>query len=975
MAGVGVRVLGGVRLDGGGEEVPVGGVQSERLLGMLVASIRRPVEADVLRTTLWGPSGSGRDTVSSLRMAVSRLRRRLDHIGLTGALVGERGAYRLDVPPETVDADLLLDLTARARTQAVTDPGRAITTLESALSLWRGEPFGSLASEEWASGTATRLTELRLAAEEELADLQLDMHREAAIVDRLQLAAEEQPLRERRWVQLATALYRLGRQGHALRALHRARTILRDELGIEPGEDLRRVEKAVLAQDPSLYGSTTAGGGPLSVGEPRLVGRDADIEHVARLVERNRLVTIEGLAGVGKSALARAVVTTRRAGPVVVASLHGLSGESVVGLAVATAAGIAGVDDPADVPAALAGRLRARGALLVFDGAEEAGPLVADLVDAFLAVSPDAHVLVTSRVPIGSAGEVRYHVEPLGVGTPEAPGPAVELFLDRVGHPNREDAFAVCARSGGLPLALELAAASDDQPSAVAEQTVLDAVRWSTDALADESRRLLARAVLLPDGLTAAGAAQLAGLPADSGRVVLAPLLHARLLTAPFVRGARARYLAHDAVRDAVVGQSDAAELDLARAAVVDHLLTVGRAVGELSHPSTLAELPAGEAELGNIRHWLSQTDGSEQGLRLAVATAPIWSEAGLGGEGSRWLRAHLDATDNRADAVDPLLRAQAAVAVPAVAGFFAASVLDGHRLEEARRVADEHGALRLWAFVTAHLAIARGWAGDVAGARELLEGPLTTRRLAELDDPWLDAHRDRLLALSWAIGGDFMRGHRALNGLATRFLDLGDPSGAVGILFVRAWLARSAGALQAAAPDLAWARELAATGGARGTQAVIAAELAHLARLRGEPSAIPSLVAAVDDLERVGNPRSAAAQRRDLGSWRIADGDVAGGLADLRAALPLLLRADRRSAAVALAEVARALGDNDPLAAARCAGAARHLLTTGSGPSPASDQVDLVHATAARFDSVSTAVDEAVALTDIAILEAAGAI
>lgn len=205
--------------------------------------------------------------------------------------------------------------------------------------------------------------------------------------------------------------------------------------------------------------------------------------------------------------------------------------------------------------------------------------------------------------------------------------------------------------------------------------------------------------------------------------------------------------------------------------------------------------------------------------------------------------------------------------------------------------------------------------------------------RLADLDDPRMEVERDRLLALAAAVTGRFDEARCRLGALLPRSPGVGGPSAAMQIHFVRAWLARAAGDMEAAAEDLVRARELATTGAARGIRALVGAELAHLARHHSDPAAPTLLIDAIDELERAGNLRSAAVQRRDLGCWRLEDGDRTSGLLELRTALPALLRTDQRAAAVGLAEIAAAVSTTRPQDAARLAREAQRLFAEGRGP------------------------------------------
>ena len=247
---------------------------------------------------------------------------------------------------------------------------------------------------------------------------------------------------------------------------------------------------------------------------------------------------------------------------------------------------------------------------------------------------------------------------------------------------------------------------------------------------------------------------------------------------------------------------------------------------------------------------------------------------------------------------------------------------------------------------------------------------PRVDDRLRLLADPWLDTHRIRLVALHRALTGDFSGARTGLDGLSHAFLRLNDSVAALSTYFLRSWLARAAGDMEAAAEDLALAREMVVTGLSRGTQALVSAELAHLARHRHDPAALAMLAAAIDELEHVGNLRSAAAQRRDLGVWRLVAGDVDAGMADLRLAVPVLLSTDRRAAAVALGELSAAMAPTRSLDAAMLAGAACRLVDDGSGPPLSADEERRVMAVASTASELHpAAVTAGASLGDEALL------
>ncbi len=222
------------------------------MLSLLALRLGSAVSTDALTAALWGEEPP-RTALRAVHTYVSNLRRVLPD----GAVVTVPGGYRAELKPEAVDTDRF-ERAVRAARLAAGDPSRVVALLEAALALWRGSALPDLAGSIMGLAEATRLEELRRAAEEDLHEARLANGDHAAVVSDLEAAAQAEPMRERRWAQLILGLYRCGRQAEALRAYQRLRATLRDSLGIEPSAALRDLESAVLAQDDSLDWSAPA---------------------------------------------------------------------------------------------------------------------------------------------------------------------------------------------------------------------------------------------------------------------------------------------------------------------------------------------------------------------------------------------------------------------------------------------------------------------------------------------------------------------------------------------------------------------------------------------------------------------------------------------------------------------------------------------------------------------------------------------
>jgi DNA-binding SARP family transcriptional activator len=290
--------------DDGGEPVDLGGRQPRVVLTALIEARGRPVSVDALIEAVWAdrPPATAAGTLQSY---ISRLRRTLAGIPLEL----DHAGYRLDLTGHAVDLVSFEELSAVGQEElAAGRPVSARRALADALALWRGPALVELVDQGVAIAHATALEEQRLAALETRLDADLALGRHAHVVGELQGLAAEHPLREGLHARLALALYRTGRQGEALRALADARRVLRDELGLEPGPELRDLEVAILAQDPALDPPTPAVIDSAVHDHDPFVGRQRELGELlgalARADDQAQFVVLEGDPGIGKTRLA-----------------------------------------------------------------------------------------------------------------------------------------------------------------------------------------------------------------------------------------------------------------------------------------------------------------------------------------------------------------------------------------------------------------------------------------------------------------------------------------------------------------------------------------------------------------------------------------------------------------------------------------------------------------------------------------------
>ncbi len=224
--------------------VPIPGAKPRAVLTMLGLHDGSVVAADTLVELLWGEDPP-RTAAKALQTHVSALRRALGD----GFVLTQGAGWTL--AEADVDASRYRSAARSGRDAAAAgETSQAVTRFDEALALWRGIP--ELPDGRRGTSEKTRWIEGHAAIVEDRADALLATGRAAEIIGELEAAVAEAPLRERRWGQLMLALYRAGRQGEALGAYQRARALLVEELGVDPGPDLRRLESAIVAQDAGL---------------------------------------------------------------------------------------------------------------------------------------------------------------------------------------------------------------------------------------------------------------------------------------------------------------------------------------------------------------------------------------------------------------------------------------------------------------------------------------------------------------------------------------------------------------------------------------------------------------------------------------------------------------------------------------------------------------------------------------------------
>ena len=648
-----VRLLGHLEVDVSGERVRFEGAKQRRLFAVLALSAPDAVSADELVEALWGdepPAGAGQ----ALQKQVSRLRARL---GDAGSLLRHRPpGYALDVDAHALDSRRFEELLRGARVAlGGDDPERAAADLRTALALWRGDALADFRFDEFAQREIARLEELRIEAVEERLAAELASGGAEDLVGELQALVTEHPLRERLRGQLMVALYRAGRQAEALETMRAGRQLLVDELGIEPGPELRRLERMILAHDSALSADRPGAGlaGRLPAPANETVGRGRELAEVGELLGQAdvRLVTLVGPGGVGKTRLALeaggAVAARFPAGAVHV-SLDGAENAGVLVPEAASALGVVAAT-AAELGARLAVATRGAPALLVLDGFErylDDAEQVAEL----LAAVPNLTILATSRAPLRLTAERVYRVQPLSASTAAALfiSRATAVVGDRAALGDQSVVDAICARLDGLPLAIELAADRarllplrallqrlEDRLDLLTEgprdlptrqRSLRAALEWSWDELEEPERRLLSRLTVFEGGASL----EAADAVCDGGLGGLEPIASSlldksSLLRADSGRDAQVRFAMLDTVREFAserVGD-DLAALERRHARYfLDYCEHAAEQAARTDHREWLDRLAQ---ERGNIRlafERLLRAGAADDALRVAIAFA-----------------------------------------------------------------------------------------------------------------------------------------------------------------------------------------------------------------------------------------------------------------------------------------------------------------------------------------------------------------
>jgi predicted ATPase/DNA-binding SARP family transcriptional activator len=672
-----VAILGPLQVhDDDGAAIAVAGARLRGLIARLALAGGQPVSTGALAEAVWDGVPPA-DAANALQTLVSRARKVL---GGAAAVEQSPAGYRLAVEPDDVDAVRFERLVAEG-------------AVAEALALWRGPALAGAG--DFAAPFSRRLEELRLEATVTFLTRELDAGRAAARAGELEVLVTEHPLHEKLTGLLMRALAAAGRQANALAAYEALRTRLADELGIDPGPQLRAVHLAVLRGEiavaiPPADGARTN----LRAQLTSFVGRQDEVLRLRKTLDSYRLVTLVGPGGAGKTRLAAEVAAGVRDGAVGGAP----AGDWPDGIWMAE---LAAVTDAADVPQAILGSIGLREsrllpdgtqritsrdartrllegladarALLVLDNCEHLIDACAHLADALLARSPRLRIVATSREPLGITGESLFVVPPLDED------PAAGLFADRAAAVSpdftldgetRPLVTDIVRRLDGLPLAIELAAArlrtlplaeisrrltdrfrlltSGSRTALPRHRTLRAVVEWSWELLTPAERLLAERFSVFPAGATpdavatvCAGGGRAGGeLAAGDADELLSSLVDKSLLQ-PLADGTRLRML--ETIREfgaeKLAGRGEVDGLRRRHAAHYSALMS--EAGPKLLTRDQLGWLTVLRADRDNIvaalRYWCDAGE-AENALSLAVSLTVMTLLLGSESDTAEWV-------------------------------------------------------------------------------------------------------------------------------------------------------------------------------------------------------------------------------------------------------------------------------------------------------------------------------------------------
>jgi len=652
-----LSVLGPLTLTVDGEPISLRPAQ-RRVLATIASLGGGAIETDVLIERMW-PESPPKNARASLHVHISGIRRAAPNIIQT-----ESSRYRLH-PDVALDIKSFQSLIDEAKLLLAEDDWDAVLDCsDAALSLWRQDPFAELSDDVSAQAEIVRLWEQYLEIVELRMRVLLALGRGSDALPELRTCVLSHPLHERFRYHLMLALYQSGRQVEALRTYEEFRTMLGDEVGIEPDPSLRLLEERILLQDPAL-------GDPIHITVPNnlpviatsFIGRETAVQEITAGLATSGLVTIVGGPGFGKTRLAVEVgqaVIEDYPGGVWLAHLGGATTAMSVAATIATATRtterITSIEQ-------LGSLLRRRPILIVLDDCEHVVEHIRRFLTSLVTGRTTARVLATSRRALNLDNE-----QVLDLGSrPMEKHAAIQLMVDRVRSVDRSftptkgvmDALTeLCASLEGIPLGIELVARwiptlgiqnTTRLLHTVASESPLEAAFDRSHRLlqtADQS--LLVRLSVFSAPFTLERAHDVCSEPdvpemATAGGV--ARLVDASLLTVRRSGDGSVRYRMLEPIREFAASRADGAidlTADLARS-FLNTAKEVATAAQREDQSSVFAAVDVEIADYRSVMSALVAADDWNRVTEMAADLTHYWYARFLAWEGCSWLDSALE--------------------------------------------------------------------------------------------------------------------------------------------------------------------------------------------------------------------------------------------------------------------------------------------------------------------------------------------
>ena len=907
------RILGPLEVNSGDRILELGGHRQRSLLAILLIHANEVVGTDRLVAELWGdrpPSGAH----NTLQSYVSRLRKVFPD---DGVLQTRPPGYQLLVEPDRLDSTRFEAFMAEGRNALRSgDYAAASLALDSALALWSGNVLADFRDEPFAQAEILRLEELNVGALELQVEAELALGRHTDLVAKLEALVRAHSLRERFWEHLMLALYRCGRQADALDTYSKAQRMFAEELGLEPGSNLQRLQEQILNHDASLE---FVAGDPDEhvVPTPRnnlpspltsFVGRTRELAELKSFLLRSRLLTLTGVGGAGKSRLALTAGEEALADYPDGAWLVRLEGIDVPGDVIRAVSKVFGVPDQPDRPPleVLTTALGTRRALLILDGCEQVVEACAELSAALLASCQYLRILATSREPLAVGGETVLQVPPLPVPPSETlpletlrSYDAFKLFMERsvaarpgiqLSAENASHVAQICKQVDGIPLALELAATrvsslgfeqiaqrledrfrmlTHGSRGAPSRQLSLQAtLDWSFDLLEEPERVLFRRLSTFAGGFSLEAAETVCeGAPIHVTDVIdlLGRLVAKSLVVRTEESSGASRFRFLETVRQyATKRLHDSGEAETIHKRHADFFTALAESADSaLRGPDQAGWLDRLEREHDNLRAAFKTTLDLGQialGLKLVSALWWYWDTRSYPMEGAEWVQQMLPLAGEAPRSV----RARAlAVASGLVVGTSPERAIQYAResLDLARELDDNFAA----ALALHRMAWGFQYQGDYVRAADLLEESLVLFEKTGAD--WETAYALHHLAMVARLVGDYERARTLHEESLASFRARGDNLRVGYELWTLAVVACYQGDYERAAQMCEEALPLLEVLRDEGGAAHVRYTMGDIARLQGDQvRAIAMYETSLSTLRDIGDLRCVASTLRNLG-------------------------------------------------------------------------------------------------------------